>query len=412
MRVIRLIALYVLAIVGIFVEFDFLNSLGNIAYKIGLAAVISYLIFELGKEKIPLFKIKKTPETPEPIAEESRSQQNVEKFDLFFDIAPTEIIQLFQDGQRYLDFLSRQFFVMWNFILPQNGYLFYKSKDNQLRLIHKQIKRGINWDWNSHELPIIPLIEQKDGILIENNLDASAKLLPFYNPDEFCPLSVLAMATDFDSGERLFWIFDANSTGCFNSEESDVLQAININTRTAVLEALYDNRLLSTLSLMKAKSDIANLLNTARDQSECFDIFSDFLIQEFEASKLTIALRKDKYLESNSAVIEKSIGIDDSFRRGYEFTLDEGLNGWVIQKNKPYVLDDIERGEYFVPRFSKNEKSNFGLRSFLSVPVQIELQALGMITLEDKEPNKYSDDDKKKLTEYSNMLAFAMQRFR
>ena len=115
--------------------------------------------------------------------------------------------------------------------------------------------------------------------------------------------------------------------------------------------------------------------------------------------------------DAQSAVIKKAIGTDDPFKSGYEFPLDEGLNGFVIMKNKPHLIEDIEKGEYFVPRFSKEEKTNYGLRSYLSVPIEIKSNAIGMVTLEHKIENKYSINDKKNLINYSAILANALYRF-
>jgi len=111
------------------------------------------------------------------------------------------------------------------------------------------------------------------------------------------------------------------------------------------------------------------------------------------------------------ATIEKSVGLDDPFKQGYEFSLNEGLNGWVILKNKPYLIDNIDKGEYFIPRFVRSEKTNYSLRSFLSVPIQAENGALGMITLEDKTENKYTEKDKHSLMQFADILATALGRY-
>ena len=155
------------------------------------------------------------------------------------------------------------------------------------------------------------------------------------------------------------------------------------------------------------KFNLADKLNLSPSLESSIGTFTQFLVDKFEASKLTVALRTS----ANEAVIQKAIGIEDPFKEGYAFPLDEGLNGWVITKNNAYLIDNIDKGEYFIPRFSRSEKTNYDLRSFLSTPISLDGKALGMITLEDKTENKYNDEDKDRLMLYSAILAKAIRRF-
>ena len=149
-------------------------------------------------------------------------------------------------------------------------------------------------------------------------------------------------------------------------------------------------------------------MNTAKDFEACINYFSEFIVNAFEASKLTIAIRESN---TETAVIQKSIGIEDSYTKGITFPLNEGLHGWVILKNKPYLIDNIDKGEYFIPRFSRSEKTNYGLRAFLSVPLQLNGEAYGMVSLEDKIEDKYNDNDKNRLISFCTILNSAYKRF-
>ena len=212
-----------------------------------------------------------------------------------------------------------------------------------------------------------------------------------------------------ESGEKLYWIFDSDITENFNTHDMAIIERIIKNTNAITFESLKSFSLNNTCIFINNKFEIAEKLNTAGSTNDCLEYFCDFVINNFEASKLTIAMREDS--DSQSAVIKKAIGTDDPYKSGYEFQLDEGLNGFVILKNKPHLIENIEKGEYFVPRFSKEEKTNYGLRSFLSVPIEIKSSAIGMVTLEDKLENKYSVEDKINLIKYSAILANALYRF-
>ena len=90
--------------------------------------------------------------------------------------------------------------------------------------------------------------------------------------------------------------------------------------------------------------------------------------------------------------------------------MEEGLTGWVISKNKPYLIDDLEKGEYFIPRYSKEEKTNYGLRSFLGIPFSINDTVYGAITLEDQTNEKYSTVDKNYLQKITQIFATIFKR--
>lgn len=399
------IYLYLLTIAGIFIEFSFLGTVGNFLLKIVIFACISYFLYELWKNRLEA-DLETTL-----ISTDDQNQAKENSF-AFLDIEPTQLTVLLKNEKKYGEFLVNQFFIIWNFILPHNGYLFYKNSEGSLRLMHKQLQQGLAWHSDFDPSGFSSIIDSKEKILIENNIEPAGKLLPFYGDQDYKPRSLLALTTNFDSSEKLYWIFDADTPDFFNVEDAAVLKSINDNTLSIISAALQNSGLAKEYKNIERKLQIANQLNSVQNLNECIDKFCEILSEEFEASKLTIAVKIRNDNESNKAVIKKAIGIDDPFKTGYEFALDEGLNGWVILKNKPYLLDDIDKGEFFVPRFSKEEKSNYDLRSFLSIPFQLESEAIGMVTLEHKEINKYNNEHKNRLIDYCNILSFALRRFK
>ena len=124
---------------------------------------------------------------------------------------------------------------------------------------------------------------------------------------------------------------------------------------------------------------------------------------------MTIALLDRN--NDNIAEIIKTVGQLDSIKEGTRFAIDEGLCGKVILNNQVYLIDDIEKDGYFIPRFSKNEKTNFGLRSFLGIPLLVENDVVGMISMEHKIPNTYSKSHKDLLKNYTVYFEAALRRF-
>lgn len=401
----KLIGLYLLIVVGIFIEFSFLGSVGSILIKLIITASISYLMYGYWVAE----QNNQAQEEGTSIESESEPDIQEENKSLFFDISSTHLTELFEHDEQYSNFIKNQFMIVWDFIYPKNGYIIYRNPENKMRLIYKNLQPDILVQTNNYPNSLFTLIENKEGILIENKIDQGLNLMPFYQDADYNPLSLLAFMIELESNEKLYWIFDSDIAENFNSEDMTIIERIINNTDAITFEALKSYSLDKSCVSLNNKFEMAEKLNTAVSSNECLEYFCGFVINNFEASKMTIALRENS--DSQTAIIKKAIGTDDPYKKGFEFPLDEGLNGFVIMKNKPHLIDDIEKGEYFVPRFSKEEKTNYGLRSFLSVPIEIKSNAVGMITLEDKLDNKYSVQDKENLINYSSILANALYRF-
>lgn len=400
MSVYKFIGLYLLIILGLFVEPEFLGTVGNILFKLLLLAGISYLLYEIWNSKSILSEdLDETsseenprPDTPEPV----------------FENAPIHLDSFLQNNEALNMYLENQFTIFWNYTLPHNGYLVYGHKSEPIKVIEKRTNSALAQSGAASFNQLISLLGNNDSILIENNLVDSSALFPFYDQADYCPKSLLAFKTILDSEQELFWFFDADVDNFFNNQDKHLFLQINANTLYAITETLHNKGLIKEYSEGQKLSDLSIQLNQASDFDQCIDLFTNFLIDQFEASKFTIATRESG---AETAIIKTSIGLDDSTKPGYTFTLSEGLHGWVILKNKPYLIDNIDKGEYFVPRFSRSEKTNYALRSLLSVPLQNGEEAFGMVSLEDKKENQYTENDKKRLIRFSEILGSAYARF-
>ncbi len=111
----------------------------------------------------------------------------------------------------------------------------------------------------------------------------------------------------------------------------------------------------------------------------------------FEFDRLTVARLHGA--DGKTARIVKVLGQRDEMGEGFVFPVDDGLMGWVLRKGKPLLLDDLEKGDLFRPRYTRTEKTNYGLRSFLGVPIRFFNRPLGAVSLESRKPDFYSEWD-------------------
>ncbi len=397
------IILTILIIIGVLVNPESWGFWGTFVFKLldlGGIGLILYFIWQ------DYQKIEEPDESQETFEEDTSDFS-----DSFFESKGRLLNKALYRNAEITDFLRKQFSIIWNLILPHNGYLFLMLPGRELILVHKKVRQDLqSIRHKGQTIPAIDLIDNANGFLIENHIENGAVLLPFYEQNDFVAKSFLGLRSDLADSVRFYWLFDAEVFDFFNDEDRPVLHKINETVLAFVNKALLNEHLkVEHLQAAKALSLSQQLLGI-RSMNAAVQVFTDFLINEFQASKLTIAFRKNFDLAAQQGVVHFTVGLEDPFQQGAEFPLEEGLNGWVILKNRPYLLDDIDKGEYFIPRFNRSEKSNYGLRSFLSVPVHSGEAAVGMITLEDKEANKFSQEDKKRLIDFAGIFSGAMER--
>ena len=402
----KFIRIFLLVLIGLFVQFDFLGAAGAVIIKLVLLIGISWELYELWQEQE--LRKKDTLDESDVISSAPIEEEEKETSISIFDIAIYRLKTLIELEGKYLDFLREQFALIWNLILPHNGYLIYRSENGRLRLLHQKIRAGVDWHFKNDSLPVLDFVDQHNGMLVENTLLDADRIIPFYRDKSYRPQAFLAFSTPFHTEEKLYWIFDADSNDFFNNEDVPVILSINGNIQNMLELALKEKKLEDFYLYEQDKVEIAKALNVSQTLDQAVEAFAQFLTKQFEASKLTIAFRT----EGNKAVIHKSIGLDDPFKQGYEFVLDEGLNGWVIMKNKPYLIDNIDKGDYFIPRFSRSEKTNYGIKCFLSVPIEQENAAIGLVTLEHKQDNKYKELDKERLKTFTEIFAQTVNRIK
>ncbi len=401
----KYIILYLLILIGIFIQFTFLGAVGNIIIKIMIISAISYYLYDSwlreGNKESESSLTEEESES-ELQADEARVEDKVfEKDEVDIEL-PKGI------NKNQFDFLQRQFELFIKIVSPKNAYLCYKTPSNEVFLLKTKLSEGFSEAEDIIPEEVITLIDRKSGLLIENKLDGESSLLPYYNDKDYTAESVLGFKTELGKAGALYWVADDDKTNAFNREDVPYLEALSENTRQFLSAESLAERAAVENDIMSRNFDLTMKLHEAGSIAEKVDEFVTAIVENFEASKLTVYLLKNLNSAADMAVVQKTVGLQDGFEAGYEFPVAEGLNGWVVMKNKVYLIDDIDKGEYFIPRYSRDEKSNFGLRSYLAVPIPFKTQAVGAVTLEHTEANKYNNEDKEKLIAYCSIFAKAI----
>ena len=387
---IRLIIILLLIFIGIFTK-PFSYGLLDFLFKFIVFVAATFLIYK-----------NFVPNSEEVEDEELEEKVKSNKIPIDIDKEENEILnlpELINEDETIQNYIKSQFLVIASILIPDQGWIVYKINEYKLKVVY-QISFS---DSKVESIPdqidltgIYKIIDNREDLLIENNIQNANYSFQCYNEIDYHVSSFLGIPVSFSDKEKMFFLFDSATSGQFNKEDSETINNIIKGIQFAIKFRLKSISLLSTLHLNERLLNFSQQMNTCNTISSSFNVLADFVSTEFEADRLTIC---STIPNSSKAVIRKAIGQQDMFKEGFEFELEEGLTGWVIGKNKPYIIEDLEKGEYFIPRYTKKEKSNYGLRSFIGIPFSNSDNVYGAITLESIQNDKYSGFEKKYLAE-------------
>ena len=396
----QLIVVLLLIFIGLFIK-PFSYGLWDFIFKFIIFVGTTYLLYKnFLQNTVENKKDHVEDKSKKPLPPEINSE-NKESWNLS---------DLLYEDESSKQFIIDQFLALSGILIPDQGWIVYKLNNYKLNVI-EQVSFS---DFKLESVPdqidlsgLYKIIDDRNEILIENNIQNANYSFHYYQNTEYVVSSFLSVPINISNSEKIFFIFDSATPEQFNKQDAEIIEKIVNGIRSTIKFRLKSISLLSELKSNKKLLNFAMLINKCNTISTAIDTLTEFVSKEFEADRLTVC---STIQNSEKAVIRKVIGQQDTFAEDSEFLLEEGLTGWVISKNKPYVIEDLEKGEYFIPRYTKDEKTNYGLRSFLGIPFNHEDTVYGAITLEDHQPNKYTKYDKQFLKEISNIFTTIFRR--
>jgi transcriptional regulator with GAF, ATPase, and Fis domain len=398
----RTIIIVVLALLGIFVH-PFSPGTIDFIYRFLIFSALTYLVYlnfrtnENEPESEPALQ-NYTPPGP-------KSDIDIEiKEDISF-------LGVLNKDSRTQEFIKAQFEILNNILVAENGWIFYKNNPEtmvSITNVYGRIEKSTEDPEKTYPITgLMQILDADDKVLIENNLNNDTPLLSYYLNMAYKPFSFIGIPLHLFGEEKLFFVFDSPNKDHFNHEDKDLVEKIRETTRIFLINRMKGYTLLSSLRSKDSLLEFAITLNGSKTVSHAINKLAEYVSELFEATRMTICLRKS---ESESAIIKKVVGQTNDIDENFEFPLDQGLTGWVIGKNKPYLIEDLEKGEYFIPRYTKDEKTNFGLRSFIGIPLQTTEKVYGALTLEHITPGKFTENDKHRIQQITDIFSSTFLR--
>ncbi|MBI4435982.1 MAG: GAF domain-containing protein [Candidatus Omnitrophica bacterium] len=119
-----------------------------------------------------------------------------------------------------------------------------------------------------------------------------------------------------------------------------------------------------------------------------------------ERASLMLLDKKGKTL-----TIHFAEGLSPLILRNTRIRIGEGVSGWVAQKGKPLLIQDISKDR----RFKKKEGARYSTDSLLSVPLKVKGKTIGVLNVNNKRGRKiFTHDDLELLTALADEAAIAI----
>lgn len=129
-------------------------------------------------------------------------------------------------------------------------------------------------------------------------------------------------------------------------------------------------------------------------------------LTEGEASSLILENPDDKMLYFEIALGEKGAEV-----KRFALKSGEGIAGWVYEKNRSLIVNDVTADKRFYPEIS--QKIQYPTKSMLAVPMRIKDKCVGVIEILNKKDGKnFTEEDLQWLEIFATQAAIAIENAR
>lgn len=167
--------------------------------------------------------------------------------------------------------------------------------------------------------------------------------------------------------------------------------------------------------LKKKEKWLVALYETTRDVNstlslkKCLETITDKVTQLLGVERTSLMLL-DK--ESKELKIEHAIGLSEEIIKTTRIRIGKDVNvsGWVAEKGKPLLIEDIEKDGRF-PKWSAYHK--YYTKSLLSVPLRAKRKIIGVLNVNNKAQGEtFTKDDLELLSAFADEAAIAIENSR
>ena len=150
---------------------------------------------------------------------------------------------------------------------------------------------------------------------------------------------------------------------------------------------------------------INNAIITNLTQQALLHSISEALHPVFPFDRCAITLYQPERDSFRFLAVEGELH-SDYFQTGLEFSRDETCGSWVFEHLRPLVRRDLEKEQQYP---NERRLAAEGIRSMCVVPLALQGECIGLLSLVSQQKDRYSDVDAMFLQEVANQVALAIQ---
>ncbi|MCC7431387.1 diguanylate cyclase [bacterium] len=413
--VIRLVVILCLVVVGI----KILNAKPEVVTR--EVEVKVFVPAPVQKNETPPQIVYKPSFTLENISFENRVSKETKDFD-WESLAQEDFKK--QKEQFEKDFesvLNKLLLVICDIFGSKTVAVFLLNSQNNMLYLKTGFSSSKNFSTDVHvqfsgSLP--GFVIKKGVTILEQDIPQTSAGINYYFNDNEVTKSFLG--TPLREGDSATGVLIVDSEKVNNFSERD-------KSRIEIFAQIVDE-------LILIYDDLANTQRQYQFYSSLYDVsvdlsrqfreedvisqFSEIAKKIFKYDRLAISFYENEKTQAEiffTSYSLQELAEQDAFPIGYIFSPEEGLNGYVLRKNTSTLIPDLKKDPLiesevyqngdeievnFYPRYSAKEKSTYGYRSFLAVPLNT-VNKLGIISVESLTPMHFD----KRLEEILNKLA-------
>ncbi|MCJ7812414.1 GAF domain-containing protein, partial [bacterium] len=206
---------------------------------------------------------------------------------------------------------------------------------------------------------LVEQIARQKTAVIENNLPIGT-VLDGISDSEI--RSLIGCPLIWENGTIGVIVIGSKTTGSFSNDDRDFLVRCG-QLITHMMAICHKGLCLETdQEVYQVHLDLEREFKHIEEEDQAIAEFVKQIKKLFPFDRFTFCLK-----EGDEGIIDYVYGQVDDMDQGMRFPLEEGLNGWMMKRNTPLLLADMQEGNLLRPRYLHNEDARHGLRSFLGI---------------------------------------------
>ncbi|MBU1077553.1 MAG: GAF domain-containing protein [Spirochaetes bacterium] len=187
-------------------------------------------------------------------------------------------------------------------------------------------------------------------------------------------------------------IINAKNRKYFDEYDQELLQALADHAGIAIFNRdLISNLKSVNLELersykeIKAMYEMTHTLTNETDIKKLFEISVYVIRNIFEMERISIMLidNKDELLK-----VQEAVGIKDELIKKIEVKPGELISGYVFRTKEPLLVKNMDEEK----DFGRNKRFRYKVGSFISVPIRIRGDVIGVLSIADKKDGSPFDE--------------------